>query len=70
MSNTDSETRRNRVVLVDTTGAVIGEADKLAAHRDGGELHLAFSVFVIDNDGRVLLQRRAPGKYHFAGRWT
>ncbi len=70
VSNTDSETRRNRVVLVDTTGAVIGEADKLAAHRDGGRLHLAFSVFVFDSDGRVLLQRRAPGKYHFAGRWT
>lgn len=70
MSSSESELKRDRVVLVDTTGAVIGEADKLEAHRDGGELHLAFSVFVFDSDGRVLLQRRAPGKYHFAGRWT
>jgi isopentenyl-diphosphate Delta-isomerase len=65
-----SAAKRPRVVLVDTAGNVTGEADKLEAHRDGGRLHLAFSVFVFDTEGRVLLQRRAPGKYHFAGRWT
>ncbi len=70
MSSSESEASGTRVVLVDTAGRVIGEADKLEAHRDGGQLHLAFSVFVFDDSGRVLIQRRAPGKYHFGGRWT
>ena len=59
-----------RVVLVDESDTEIGSEEKLAAHRDGGALHRAFSVFVFDDDGRLLLQRRASGKYHFGGLWT
>lgn len=58
------------VVLVDEDDRVAGSAGKLAAHEDGGTLHRAFSVFVFDTAGRLLLQRRAEGKYHFAGLWT
>jgi isopentenyl-diphosphate delta-isomerase len=43
--------------------------DKLQAHQGEGHLHRAFSVFLFDGD-RVLLQRRAMTKYHFAGLWT
>jgi isopentenyl-diphosphate delta-isomerase len=57
------------VVLVDGQDRACGVAPKLAAHRDGLR-HRAFSVFVRDEEGRVLLQRRAPGKYHSAGLWS
>ncbi len=58
-----------RVVLVDERDRELGQADKLEAHR-AGTLHRAFSLFVFDAAGRVLLQRRAEGKYHSAGRWS
>lgn len=59
-----------RVVLVDARGEPIGEADKLCVHRGTGQRHLAVSVFVLDSAGRIVLQRRAPVKYHFAGLWS
>ncbi len=58
------------VVVVDENDREIGQSEKLAAHRAPGLLHRAFSVLVFDAAGRLLLQRRAPGKYHFAGRWS
>lgn len=58
-----------RVVLVDEADRVIGVDEKLAAHA-GGRLHRAFSIFVFDRAGRLLLQRRAAGKYHSADRWS
>src|SRR5688500_8369765 len=57
------------VVLVNESDEVIGSAPKLDAHRDG-LLHRAFSVFIRDHDGRILLHRRADGKYHSGGLWT
>ena len=61
---------RGQVILVDEFDRPLGVEEKLAAHRDGGRLHRAFSVFVFDSSGRMLLQRRAAGKYHFGGLWT
>ncbi|MHC5112268.1 MAG: isopentenyl-diphosphate Delta-isomerase [Planctomycetota bacterium] len=58
------------VILVDEEDRQIGVSEKLAAHRDGGRLHRAFSVFVFNREGRLLLQRRAATKYHFGGLWT
>lgn len=60
---------RDRVILVDATDTVIGTADKLEAHR-AGRLHRAFSVFVFNHRGELLLQRRATGKYHSGGLWS
>jgi isopentenyl-diphosphate delta-isomerase len=57
------------VVLVDERDRAIGTARKLDAHR-AGALHRAFSVFVFDGRGRLLLQRRALAKYHSGGLWT
>jgi isopentenyl-diphosphate delta-isomerase len=57
------------VVLVDEHDREIGTADKLAAHRSGA-LHRAFSVVLFDRAGRMLLQRRARGKYHSGGLWS
>jgi isopentenyl-diphosphate delta-isomerase len=58
-----------RVVLVDAQDLEIGTTDKLAAHRTGS-LHRAFSIFVFDSADRLLLQRRARGKYHSGGLWS
>ncbi|MEU2895767.1 isopentenyl-diphosphate Delta-isomerase [Streptomyces sp. NPDC088106] len=56
--------------LVDEDGVTIGTAEKLAAHQPPGQLHRAFSVFLFDERGRLLLQRRALGKYHSPGVWS
>lgn len=58
------------VVLVDEAGREIGSAEKLEAHRNGGRLHLAFSILLFDRNGETLLQRRSKRKYHFGGLWT
>ncbi|QKW10229.1 isopentenyl-diphosphate Delta-isomerase [Streptomyces sp. NA04227] len=56
--------------LVDEEGNTLGTAEKLAAHQAPGQLHRAFSVFLFDEQGRLLLQRRALGKYHSPGVWS
>ncbi|MDI3420694.1 isopentenyl-diphosphate Delta-isomerase [Streptomyces luteolus] len=56
--------------LVDEDGNTIGTAEKLAAHQAPGQLHRAFSVFLFDERGRLLIQRRALGKYHSPGVWS
>ncbi|SDP29060.1 isopentenyl-diphosphate Delta-isomerase [Actinacidiphila guanduensis] len=56
--------------LVDESGTTLGTAEKLWAHQAPGHLHRAFSVFLFDDDGRLLLQRRALGKYHSPGVWS
>jgi isopentenyl-diphosphate delta-isomerase len=58
-----------QVVLVNERDEAIGTMGKLRAHQEGA-LHRAFSVFLFDDHGRLLMQRRAPGKYHSAGLWT
>ncbi|MEA2701625.1 MAG: isopentenyl-diphosphate Delta-isomerase [Candidatus Parcubacteria bacterium] len=57
------------VILVDEHDTQIGTMEKLAAHAQG-RLHRAFSVFIFHSDGRMLLQRRAAGKYHSGGLWS
>ncbi|MFJ2260290.1 isopentenyl-diphosphate Delta-isomerase [Streptomyces sp. NPDC087844] len=56
--------------LVDEDGTTIGTAEKLTAHQPPGQLHRAFSVFLFDERGRLLLQQRALGKYHSPGVWS
>lgn len=58
-----------RVILVDEGDEVVGSAGKLEAHQRG-ELHRAFSVFLFNEAGEVLLQRRAAVKYHGGGLWS
>ncbi|WP_411287257.1 isopentenyl-diphosphate Delta-isomerase [Phenylobacterium sp.] len=58
-----------RVICVDEADNPIGEAGKLDAH-ERGLLHRAFSVFLFDDQNRLLLQRRAPTKYHSGGLWA
>ncbi|MFI7596266.1 isopentenyl-diphosphate Delta-isomerase [Actinoplanes sp. NPDC049681] len=58
------------VELVDPDGAAVGEVTVDEAHRAPGLLHRAFSVFLQDSSGRVLLQQRAAVKTRFPLRWA
>jgi isopentenyl-diphosphate delta-isomerase len=58
------------VELVDEDGRTIGTLEKLAAHRAPGSLHRAFSVFLLDECDRLLIQRRAAAKYHSPLIWS
>jgi isopentenyl-diphosphate delta-isomerase len=57
------------LILVDSEDNAIGAQGKLSVHQQG-LLHRAFSIFIFDSKGRLLLQQRARGKYHSAGLWT
>jgi isopentenyl-diphosphate delta-isomerase len=50
------------LILVDEQDNVVGHLDKLTCHNGDGLLHRAFSLFICDTAGRVLLQQRAAGK--------
>ncbi len=58
-----------QIILVDPSDRKVGAMGKLAAHRSG-LLHRAFSVFIFNARGELLLQQRAPGKYHSGGLWS
>lgn len=68
----------DQVITVDEKDVPTGGASKAAAHRfipgsptsAHGRLHRAFSVFLFDASGRLLLQRRADSKITFPGVWT
>lgn len=58
-----------QVVLVTENDEQIGTAEKLLAHQRN-LLHRAFSIFIHNGNGEVLLQKRALTKYHSGGLWT
>ena len=60
---------RDQLVLVNENDEMVGVGEKLLVHRKG-LLHRAFSIFVLNSHGELLLQRRALTKYHSAGLWS
>ena len=58
-----------KVILVDTDDNPIGLMPKMEAHQKG-VLHRAFSVFVMNQEGKIMLQQRAKHKYHSPALWT
>jgi len=60
---------KENVIIVDSSGKMISSMDKMEAHRLG-VLHRAFSVFIFNSKGQLLLQQRAFNKYHSGGLWT
>jgi isopentenyl-diphosphate Delta-isomerase len=61
--------KETEVILVNEDDQPVGTMEKMQVHHQG-LLHRAFSVFIFDRQGRMLLQKRAAGKYHGAGLWT
>jgi len=58
-----------QVILVDGQDVATGVMEKMEAHRKA-LLHRAFSVFVFNDEGEMLVQQRAMNKYHSGGLWT
>jgi len=57
------------LILVDENDNEVGLMEKLSVHQ-AGTLHRAFSVFIFNSKGELLLQQRADDKYHSGGLWT
>ena len=58
-----------KVILVDVYDNPTGSMSKIEAH-EKGILHRAFSVFILNEKGHLMLQQRALNKYHSPGLWT
>lgn len=60
---------QEKIVLVDENDKPIGTEDKLNVHQKG-KLHRAFSIFIFNSKGELLLQQRVKNKYHCGGLWS
>lgn len=60
----------DRVTLVDKKDRVVGEMEKVAAHRGEGKLHRAASVFLFNREGQILVQKRSEFKIVAAHKWA
>lgn len=60
---------KNFITLVDRNDEIVGFDEKHDVHRKG-LLHRAFSIFVVNSEGEVVIHRRALDKYHSPGLWT
>lgn len=57
------------VILVDEHDVPTGTMEKMEVHKKA-LLHRAFSVFIFNSKGEILLQKRAGNKYHSPALWT
>ena len=57
------------VILVDVLDNQLGLMPKMEAH-EKAVLHRAFSVFIFNDEGELMLQQRAAHKYHSPLLWT
>ncbi len=61
--------KEEKVILVDQQDRQIGTMEKIEAH-EKAMLHRAFSIFILNSEGALLLHQRALTKYHSPGLWT
>lgn len=57
------------VILVNNNDQPLGAMEKMEAH-EKGVMHRAFSIFIFNREGKLMLQKRAEEKYHSPGLWT
>lgn len=57
------------IILVDTSDRQVGTGEKMDVHRQG-RLHRAFSIYIFNSKGQLMLQKRHSAKYHSGGLWT
>ncbi len=69
MTDINNEESDELLILVDNEDNEIGLLDKTTVHKTG-VLHRAFSVFIFNSKGDLLLQQRALSKYHSPGLWS
>lgn len=69
MNDSTPAAAEEHVILVDEHDRQLGTMEKMEAHRQG-VLHRAFSIFLFNSDGELLLHQRAREKYHSGGLWT
>lgn len=60
---------KEEVILVNEMDEPVGQLEKMQAHQEG-LLHRAFSIFILNDKGEMLLHKRAKEKYHSGGLWT
>lgn len=60
---------KDKVILVDENDKEVGIGEKLKTHQEGN-LHRAFSIFIFDSKGALLLQKRTKTKHHSGGLWA
>ncbi len=58
------------LILVDPKDCIVGYRDKAACHAGAGLLHRAFSIYLFDAAGRLLMQQRAPQKPLWPHYWS
>ncbi|MEL7269117.1 MAG: isopentenyl-diphosphate Delta-isomerase [Bacteroidota bacterium] len=61
--------KEEMVILVDQNNEPLGLMPKMEAH-EKAVLHRAFSVFIQNKEGQIMLQQRAASKYHSPLLWT
>jgi|YelNatPaOPRAMG01_1025707.scaffolds.fasta_scaffold12729_2 isopentenyl-diphosphate delta-isomerase len=57
------------VIIVDENDNEVGVKEKMEAHKEG-RLHRAFSIFIFNSKGELLIQKRSRSKYHSGGLWS
>ena len=60
--NLPSDNQEDMLILVDSSDNEIGFLSKSECHMGAGQLHRAFSVFIFNSSGEVLIQKRSPQK--------
>ncbi|MGI0141994.1 MAG: isopentenyl-diphosphate Delta-isomerase [Candidatus Micrarchaeales archaeon] len=59
-----------QLTVVDENDNPIGTVNKIDAHKAGGPLHRTVSIFLINSEDKMLLQKRSPMKVHAPGVWS
>jgi len=68
--NLPSDSQEDMLILVDSSDNEIGFLSKSECHMGAGQLHRAFSVFIFNSSGEVLIQRRSPQKELWGLHWS